>query len=166
MTGLAVLDGIRVETDHRPDHLGRWVDLAWRATGPAGSVQFTVTRYPPGTAMHEHASQFRDLYSWDRDGSAWHASDVGYHSPTPRYDGQEPFSDSCTVLGGVCYYDGSGLRASEWASDLVWLTETERWQRISVRLRSFYRECFDGEMAIVSPMTALIYLMQRAGAAS
>lgn len=40
--------------------------------------------------------------------------DVGYHSPTPMYEGQKQM-DSCVLLPeGKCYYDGSGLRGNEW----------------------------------------------------
>ena len=40
--------------------------------------------------------------------------DLGYHSKTPRYDGQEPMADACEWCGGQsCYYDGSGLNASD-----------------------------------------------------
>lgn len=39
--------------------------------------------------------------------------DVGYHSPTPMYEGQTQMD--CDLLPeGKCYYDGSGLRANEW----------------------------------------------------
>lgn len=40
--------------------------------------------------------------------------DVGYHSPTPMYEGQTEM-DNCGLLpNGKCYYDGSGLRGDEW----------------------------------------------------
>ncbi|NIN68345.1 MAG: hypothetical protein GTO63_27290, partial [Anaerolineae bacterium] len=37
-------------------------------------------------------------------------ADIGYHSPVPQYEGQT-LRDDCELLGGPCYYDGSGLRA-------------------------------------------------------
>jgi hypothetical protein len=37
-------------------------------------------------------------------------ADLGYHSPTPRYDEQTKM-DSCDLLPNGCYYDGSGLNA-------------------------------------------------------
>lgn len=40
--------------------------------------------------------------------------DVGYHSPTPMYEGQTE-NDNCDLLpNGKCYYDGSGLRGEDW----------------------------------------------------
>jgi hypothetical protein len=38
--------------------------------------------------------------------------DLGYHSPKPMYDGQEPMErDDCPYVTGICYYDGSTLAA-------------------------------------------------------
>ena len=58
--------------------------------------------------------------------------DLGYHSPVPMYDGQEPISDDCEITGGDCYYDGSTLAAENiykillyHGSDGVW-KELER----------------------------------------
>jgi hypothetical protein len=41
------------------------------------------------------------------------ATDLGYHSPTPRYEGQEQYgrADCYLLPEGSCYYDGSGLNA-------------------------------------------------------
>jgi len=41
-------------------------------------------------------------------------ADVGYHSPTPMFDDQEPMKEKCPYIGCACYYDGSSLRADEW----------------------------------------------------
>ena len=41
-------------------------------------------------------------------------ADVGYHSPTAQYEGQKPLQDDCPITKGLCYYDGSGLRAEKW----------------------------------------------------
>ena len=45
--------------------------------------------------------------------------DVGYHSHKPTYKGELVFSDNCGVTGGICYYDGSGLRAGQWVKDIL-----------------------------------------------
>lgn len=37
-------------------------------------------------------------------------ADLGYHSPTPHYEGQTKM-EHCDYLKGGCYYDGSGLNA-------------------------------------------------------
>ena len=38
--------------------------------------------------------------------------DLGYHSPKPMYEGQEPIESECSYVGGgQCFYDGSTLAA-------------------------------------------------------
>jgi hypothetical protein len=44
---------------------------------------------------------------------------VGYHSPYPMFEGQKPACDDCEYTGGVCYTDGSSLRAGEWYADFI-----------------------------------------------
>lgn len=41
--------------------------------------------------------------------------DVGYHSPKPMYEGQNPMD--CDLFGR-CYYEGSTLRAEEWTEKI------------------------------------------------
>jgi hypothetical protein len=48
------------------------------------------------------------------------------------HEGQEPMSSECDILGGTCYYDGSGLAADrlipaflERGTDAVWEKLTE-----------------------------------------
>ncbi len=63
-------------------------------------------------------------------------ADVGYHSPTPTYEGQTCTDEACQVTGGKCYYDGSSLRAEEWAkrwledgTDMIWMLLREQYER-------------------------------------
>lgn len=53
--------------------------------------------------------------------------DVGYHSPKPMYDGQTPTHEDCEYTGGVCYCDGSGLRAEEWMEVFIAKGGEEIW---------------------------------------
>lgn len=58
--------------------------------------------------------------------------DIGYHSPIPQYEDQQPMDGECPLLKklgyeGNCYYDGSTLGADEYletlltkGSDAVW----------------------------------------------
>lgn len=40
--------------------------------------------------------------------------DLGYHSKTPRYEGQKPISAHCEFCDNeTCYYDGSSLNAND-----------------------------------------------------
>lgn len=67
-------------------------------------------------------------------------ADVGYHSPIPQYEGQEPISEDCEYIGGPCYYDGSGLRAisvferfTAEGADAVWKELEEEYNRLFER---------------------------------
>ncbi len=64
--------------------------------------------------------------------------DVGYHSPTPMYEGQTSMGD-CDILGCECYYDGSGLRAEEWYKIFL----AEGYESIWKLLEDDYKERFD-----------------------
>lgn len=66
------------------------------------------------------AVQFMAFTGWFTDsvpkktwtGLAPMAADLGYHSPTQMYEGQDPAQESCQYLDGrPCFYDGSGLNA-------------------------------------------------------
>lgn len=67
----------------------------------------------------------------DRGVDGW---DIGYHSPTPEFEGQSSM-DCKFIEGGKCYYDGSGLRAREnqeilirKGSEGVWKFLKEEWE--------------------------------------
>lgn len=62
------------------------------------------------------------------DGRPWCGWDLGFHSPKPLSDDYKP-QDSCDVLEGPCYYEGSGLTGIrlflEWADsggddEVIW----------------------------------------------
>ena len=67
-------------------------------------------------------------------------ADVGYHSPTPRYEGQTS-NENCEYLNGKpCYTDGSGLRAKKFmeilireGSDKIWEMLEEDYQEYFVK---------------------------------
>lgn len=91
--------------------------MRWVLIGPAGAVQWLVnmTNWVPGNVRYgevgaEHPVSIVPVNPRIGDGMA---TDLGYHSPTPQYDGQEESGRSeCEYLpDGYCYYDGSGLNA-------------------------------------------------------
>jgi len=99
--------------------------------GPLGAVQFAATFgvYLPGLAGYS-AGKITGF-------------DVGYHSPTPKYQGQE--SMECELLpGGRCFYDGSSLAAEKWTEEIFStrgdLPENVLWRK----LFELYQETFEG----------------------
>jgi hypothetical protein len=87
--------------------------------GEKGTIQFLIGTdwYPPHVqeSMRSRFAQ-QDRQRFNPKPHGW---DVGYHSLTPMYEGQETVSDSCEYLDGKpCYYDGSSLRADKWVKDI------------------------------------------------
>jgi hypothetical protein len=117
--------------------------------GPLGAVQWQIGTnwYVPSAQQHlESLPQGlkNDLES-GLGGNRYQpqAWDLGYHSPKPMYDGHEPQTHDCDLIGGTCYYDGSGLNAQrliqpflDGGSDAVWR-----------ELKDFYRSVFESEAA-------------------
>lgn len=82
-----------------------------------------------------HLPHVRDELREKRSSSCSFGADVGYHSPYPLYEGQEPMSKSCEVIGGTCYYDGSGIQGGdmfnllcEKGSEAVWKKMEKVWE--------------------------------------
>lgn len=91
------------------------VDLLMMLKGEKGVVQFKVFtnwQLPHVTEEQLNKSVFDKMDI--RCSFMPMPADVGYHSYTPMYEGQEPVTNSCEYLEGKpCYYDGSGLHAEE-----------------------------------------------------
>ena len=83
--------------------------IAFYATGEKGAVQFVLaTGLYPFVVEKPHDFSIKD----NRSKGEMTPIDLGYHAIEPQYEGDEPFTDHCEVLGGKpCYYDGSGLRS-------------------------------------------------------
>ena len=100
--------------------------------GELGAVQWMIgTPWDVPTA--------RGPKSW-RDPSRPDGWDLGYHSPHPMYDGQEPMS-SCDVLDCHCYYDGSGLNADLLIENFV----AQGGEYVWAALEAYYRSVFHNE---------------------
>ena len=101
--------------------------------GDKGAVQFSFSTgiYPPNV-----------LAEWKAKGyvSEPMGYDVGYHSPTPIYDGQD-LMGKCDLLDGDCYYDGSSLRAEEWFKIFM----EDGYERIWEMLEDYYKELFEND---------------------
>lgn len=98
------------------------VEIQMVLKGPKGAVLFTVfTNWHLPAVRDELDKMF--LANPDLVGLRLRhplPADVGYHSPSPMYEGQEPVSNDCPyVEGGTCYYDGSGLRAKDWFEQIL-----------------------------------------------
>lgn len=84
------------------------VDMRWYVKGDKGAVQFVV--YTNWHLPHVMSELENDPPRRGFNRFAPLPADLGYHSPTPRYEDQYCHED-CEVIGKKCYYDGSGLNA-------------------------------------------------------
>lgn len=111
--------------------------------GPLGAVQFVVSTgwYPPHVYYDE---QLR----WGVVTTRPLGVDVGYHSPVPRYEGQEAMAGpgECPYVpeGKPCYYDGSGLLADEWVHDILLRKGSDGiWEALEAEYRRLFVEGSD-----------------------
>jgi hypothetical protein len=116
----------RRDPDPKKNYGIHTVELRMLLVGPKGATQFVLY-----TGWHWIDSpNVRDLYPMP--------SDLGYHSSTPQWEGQEPFD--CDVLPeGRCYYDGSGLNAQRVYERLL----REGSDGVWAELENYYRELFE-----------------------
>lgn len=114
MTLTQVTDGVMSRSitmqpgyDHRSfgcDHGQHGMTVRFLMQGPLGAVQFVfyLLDMVPGNFEFGNSKPngVRSIMSVD----------LGYHSPVPIYENQRQM-DCDFILGGRCYYDGSGLDA-------------------------------------------------------
>lgn len=80
------------------------VDIKFVLKGEEGAIQFVL--FTGWQLPHVAREQGKPLDCFPL------PSDLGYHSPIPRYEGHKPVTEPCEWLqGGPCYYDGSSLAA-------------------------------------------------------
>ncbi len=112
------------------------MEMRFVLIGPKGATQFVIYTGWMLRAVQEELDN-RPVYR-DRPHSMCHPqpADLGYHAYVPQYDGQQPIGDHCNLLGGSCYYDGSGLAAQ----DLYWRFVAEGEEAVWSTLRERHNE--------------------------
>ena len=107
-------------------------ELAFYLIGPKGAIQFVIYTnwYLPHVQdeMDNRPINSRLPFLGHKPIPA----DIGRHSHVPMYEGETPMEGECNIIGGTCYYDGSGLQAEdvfkimlEGGTDALW-AEMER----------------------------------------
>lgn len=113
------------------------VEMKWFLKGPKGAIQFVV--FTNWMLPHVQAERDADCSVEKAFLHKPMPADLGYHSPHAMYDGQQAMADDCPVIGGKCYYDGSGLNAYPVFQLLLEKGSEAVWQR----LEEEYHERFD-----------------------
>lgn len=115
------------------------LDIRFVVKGKKGAIQFLLyTGWLPQKTEPSGIGT-RWIEKWSR--TEVLPADLGCHSKKPLYEGQEIVSDSCEYCDGKpCYYDGSGLQASNAMYTLVNGGGEALWQF----LEEYYNATFEG----------------------
>jgi hypothetical protein len=116
------------------------LSICFLVKGQAGAVQFLLyTGWLPEQIKPNHIGTRR--FEENKTHSYFPMpADLGYHSKTPHYDGQEPIDSDCEYCDGEpCYYDGSGLNAYDAHYALVNGGDRGLWEF----LEQYYRHVFE-----------------------
>ncbi len=117
------------------------VDIVFILKGEHGAAQFVLSTGWHLPNVHEELKAKcnpADPYDYFTGGPG--ATDIGYHSPKPIYEGQEPIDLDCDVLEGQCFYDGSTLNARPILERLIEEGHEAVWEE----LKSYYNYTFHG----------------------
>lgn len=118
--------------------------LAMYVIGPDGAAQFKVFTgwdLPEVVADANPGIEYPSMALIRQPTPA----DLGYHRRTPAYEGQGVMGDDCHLIGGPCYYDGSGLAADGMFGLLV----REGSEAVWAALEEYYRD------RVLSPTEAI-----------
>jgi hypothetical protein len=88
------------------------MEMRFVVKGPRGAVQFLLfTNWMLPHVERELHDRYEKGESLNPCLFKGYPADLGYHSPKPMYKDQSAMRNDCDILGGQCYYDGSGLNA-------------------------------------------------------
>lgn len=104
--------------------------------GKKGAVHFIF-----GTGMHlpKTYKYWSTYLKLEHRKEEYMGYDVGYHSPTPQYEGQYSHEKCEWLNSKTCYGDGSALMADEWMKIFVAEGSDKIWEM----LEEYYKERFN-----------------------
>ena len=109
------------------------MEITFVLKGAAGAVQWKIhTNWQLPHVQREwrydYDARFNKIYP--------EGYDLGYHSHTQHYEGQEP--RKCDILGGECYYDGSSLNAEPLVEPFLREGDAAAWRELT----AYYEQVF------------------------
>lgn len=120
------------------------LEIRFYVHGEKGAVQFVLsTGWKPQYIEPDKIRHLSLSNCFDNcNGMFPMATDLGYHSYKPHYEGQTPIENKCEVLGGkTCYYDGSSLNCNDAFYTLLNGGEDKLWEF----LEQYYKCVFEGD---------------------
>lgn len=109
------------------------MDIRFVLKGPKGCTQFVVYT---GIHLPHVDAELRGKGSLSLEPTG---VDIGYHSPKPIYEGQQPM-DCSLMPEGKCYYDGSGLAADEFMPEFIAGGTDAVWKMLEQRYNDWFGE--------------------------
>lgn len=115
------------------------MQIRFTLKGERGAVQWLC--YTGWHLPHVQREKRNWQQSYDREFNKVYPQnyDLGYHSPTPHYEGQTRMSEKCEILDGPCYYDGSGLNGEPFVEMFLREGDTAVWRE----LERYYAHVFE-----------------------
>lgn len=113
--------------------------------GPKGAVQWQIGTEWYVRSAQDHLNSLRAGALPSGNPYQPKAWDLGYHSPTPHYDGQTVIDDDCEVIGGPCYCDGSTLNAERLVNPFLEEGETGVWRELEAYYHVVFGESGESE---------------------
>lgn len=115
------------------------LSMRFVSKGELGAVQFLLyTGWTPQYSKEDRIGA-RRIHDWGRGAMP---ADLGYHSKTPRYEGHTIADQSCEFCDGQqCYYDGSGLNASDAMYALVNGGDSALWAFLDAYYNTVFEDC-------------------------
>lgn len=121
-------DSDRCKPGEGGSHGKHGLEIKFFSVGDEGAVQFILSTGWIPQQIDKDSIGHRGVGEW---GSliGFMPSDLGAHSKKPMYEGHNPISESCEFCDDKpCYYDGSGLNASDAMYALVNGGEKALWE--------------------------------------
>lgn len=125
--GVEFVVGYNCEASGPKSHGVHGMEIRWYLRGPKGCSQFAISTYwTPGELRPGHGLSPNGQGTWRQYPNG---IDVGYHAHVPQYPDQWG-QDECSLLGGPCFYDGSGLQADDLVKRFVAEGEPAIWSEL------------------------------------
>lgn len=121
------------------------MELHFILVGPKGATQFLfytnmMLPHVRKEIFDKHNGEYQRFDLWNPCGA-----DIGYHAREAQYEGQTSMTADCEWVGGPCFYDGSSLRADEFAPTFLEKGDDAVWEML--------REEYDHRFAVPSQET-------------